>query len=232
MNKAIVIIPHYNRWDLSHARLWELYKHEKENINYVLLINDSSTDEQTDGGLNWWIDFKLKTGFDFRVIHTEENVGFLRACNIGLTYVKLEEKEADTPVILLSNDVLIRGKFIEQIIDTLSNVKSLMGGVLYTQDTGWNKFGDKVFQYLEGWLLATTWSNWKELGGGFDPIYVPHDYEDIDLSTTALTKGYELVPLNNVNLQHLGGQSIGFSPEREKITNENKKKFEAKWVTK
>ena len=30
--------------------------------------------------------------------------------------------------------------------------------------TGWNKFGEKIFPYLEGWLLATTSKGWAELG--------------------------------------------------------------------
>lgn len=230
--KAVVIIPHYNRWDLTHARIWELYKHEKDNIKYVLIINNGSTDSQTGGGLRWWADFRVKTDFDVRVVNIEENVGFLRACNVGLDFVKSEEDELDTPVVLLSNDVIIYGKFLDQIINTVSNVKSLVGGILYTQDTGWNSFGSQVFSYIEGWLLATTLQNWVELGGGFDERFIPNDFEDIDLSTTALSLGYELIPLNNINLKHLGGQTISYGEEREQITKTNREKFRKKWIDK
>ena len=64
----------------------------------------------------------------------------------------------------------------------------------------------------------------------FDERYVPHDFEDVDLSTTALSLGMELIPLNNPGLQHIGGQSIGYSPAREAITRTNLKKFGDKWI--
>lgn len=223
--KVIVVIPHYNNFDLLHARLWELYKHEKDNINYVLVVDNGSTEESTKGGLRWWADFKIKTNFDVRVIRTEENIGFLKASNLGLQYPEIS---SDDVVILLSNDVIIRGKFIEQIIDSVSNVKSLVGGILYTQDTGWNTFESKTYPYLEGWLLATSLQNWIELDF-FDELYAPHIFEDIDLSTTALSKGYELIPLNNPNLHHMAGQSIKYTPERDELTKVNQKKFFEKW---
>lgn len=227
--KAVIIIPHYNKWDLTHARLWELYKHEKDNIKYISVIDNGSTDSQTDGGLRWWGDFKTRTGFDIRADKIKNNIGFLRASNFGLQIHTT--KNPDNPVILLSNDVIVRGKFIEQIVEVLqSNPLSLLGGVLHNQDTGWNTFGDKTFPYLEGWMLATLGKNWIDLNY-FDTQFAPNDFEDVDLSTTALSKGYELVPLNNVNLQHLGGQTLGYSKEREEITNKNKKRFEEKWVS-
>jgi len=228
MNKAIIIIPHYNRWDLTHARIWELYKHEKENIKYILVIDNGSTDSQTKGGLNWWADFRLNTGFDIRAHHIEKNIGFLKACNVGLDYMK--DEEPNTPIVLLSNDVIIRGKFIEQIQSVLENYdKALIGGVIYIQDTGWNTFEEKTYPYLEGWLLSTTLKNWIELGGGFDTRYAPHIFEDIDLSTTAISLGYELFPLNNINLHHLAGQTITYNPERDELTKINQQKFFEKW---
>jgi len=65
--------------------------------------------------------------------------------------------------------------------------------------------------------------------GYFDERFAPSDYEDVDLSTRALLWNWELVPLNNPGLYHIGGQSIGYTEERRKRTEENKKKFEMKW---
>jgi hypothetical protein len=52
------------------------------------------------------------------------------------------------------------------------------------------------------------------------------------LSTTALSKGYELKvfpPWHGEVLEHLGARSIGYNDERLEITKRNIKKFEAKW---
>lgn len=227
MNKKVhIIIPHYNHWDLTHARLWELYKHEKDNIDLVLVIDDCSSDDQTMGGLRWWEDFRKRNDFPVQSISLDENVGFLRASNFGLK----ETSDPDAIQILLSNDVIIRGKFIDQIIDILENhPMSLVGGVVHSHDTGWNKFGDKLFPYVEGWLLSTFHMNWVDLGY-FDEQFSPSDYEDVDLSTKAINNFYDIVALNNINLQHLGAQSIKYGDERLKVTNENKKKFEKKWI--
>lgn len=229
MPNVYVIIPHYNKWDLTHPRLWELYKHSKEHITEVLVVDDCSNDDMTEGGLRWWASMSVKQDFRVRAIRTESNLHFLRASNFGIDDI-LKKSEPEDIIILLSNDVLVLRDFVGQVKDILSHPKKLVGGVLLSKDTGWNKFGDKVFPYLEGWLLAATAEGWKELGGGFDTRYKFSDFEDVDLSTTALSLGYELVPLNNPALNHLGGMSIGYNPEREARTKANRKKFERKWI--
>lgn len=230
MPKVYVIIPHYNNWTLTHNRLWELYKYCKDSIHEVIVVDDCSTDDMTEGGLRWWAEFMVKTNFKVSSICTEENLGFLYASNFGLFSV-CSRVDIDDIVILLSNDVEIRTDFVRQMIDILRQTpKALVGGVLYSHDTGWNKFGDEVFPYLEGWLLGMTADGWSACGWGFDSRFAPSDYEDIDLSTYMLTLGYELAPLNNPGLHHIGGQSIHYGPERLARTNLNKKKFQEKWI--
>lgn len=230
MTKVHIVIPVHNNWELTHSLLWNLYKHEKSNIDTVLVVDDASTDVEVTSGLAWW---EANPTNSLRVFgkRLPENIGFLHTANSGLRDLQfIQNQDANDLVILLSNDVHVYGGFIDQIKEILkSNVKSLVGGVLYQQDTGWNKFGDKIFPYVEGWLLATTLGNWNELGQ-FDERYAPNDFEDVDVSTTALLKGYELVALNNPAVVHLGGRTIGYNPERLALTNINKKKFEDKWI--
>ena len=218
-----LLIPAYNGWDLTHQLIFSLFKKEDENITSVVVMDNCSDDVEIEPGMAWWKEQKHER---FGILRQEENVGFLRNANSGL-------KRAWAPddiLILISNDVLVRGKFIDQIKTVLAeSPKSLVGGILYSHDTGWNKMGDKIFPYLEGWLLATTAESWKELEY-FDERYTPADFEDVDLSTTAISLGYQLVPLNNPSIEHLGGRTIGYSQDRLEITNMNKKKFERKWV--
>lgn len=227
-----IIIPHYNRYDLLQKRLWELYKHCKDDITQVLVVDDASNDEMTEGGLRWWAQFRTKTGFNVTSIRLPENIHFLRTCNFGIRHLMLGGVHDNDIIILLSNDVEIRNNFVGQITHIIGqNPKSLVGGVLLSHNTGWNEFNGKLFPYIEGWLLAMNKEGWSAAGIGFDERFSPCDYEDVDLSTAMLEIGYELVPLNNPGLHHLGGQTIGYNPEREKQTLINKEKFEKKWCS-
>ena len=224
-----VIIPHYNNWALTHARLWELYKHCREHIKEVIVVDDCSTDEDTPRGLGWWAEFQVKYDFKVSAIRTPHNLNFLGACNFGLADT-VSKCDDDDLIILLSNDVEIRTDFISQVTDILGqSPDSLVGGVLYNTSTGWNYFGGKIFPYLEGWLLATTAKNWKMIGF-FDERFTPCDYEDMDLSTKARLWGWELVPLNNPGIRHLGAQTMGYTEARRKQTELNKEKFRQKWI--
>ena len=226
---SYIIIPHYNRWDLTHARLYEIYKNCKS-VKEVIVLDNASTDEQTPEGLKWWAEFRIKYNFPVSSIRTDENTGFLLGSNFGLGKL-LERVSDDDLVILMSNDVQVRTDFVSQMTEIISQRgnKLLLGGILYSHDTGWNQFDGKIFPYLEGWLLGATAETWKILKL-FDERYAPSDYEDIDLSTLALKYGYELVPLNNPGLYHIGAQSIGYTPTRLARTQENKIKFREKWL--
>ncbi len=225
MDKVSIVIPVYNHYALTNKMLYSLQKKEKESIGKILVIDDCSPDEEVQTGLAWW-----KSQWDvIEVVRNETNLGFLQSSNKGM---KMVTGNPDEIVILLSNDVEIYGKFIFQIQEQLQfETRKLIGGVIYAHDTGWNRFGNEIFPYIEGWLLATTKAGWGDLGY-FDERYSPCDFEDVDLSTQARRKFYTLVALNSPALRHIGGQSIGYNPKREEQTKINQKKFEEKWVTK
>lgn len=197
-------------------------------VSTVLVVDDCSTDPMTEGGLRWWAEMRTKTGFPVEAIVLDENVNFTKSSNIGLKHVT-EKCEPQDIVVLLSNDVKIMTDFIGHMTEILRHPKTLTGGVMYTHDTGWNTFDGKIFPYIEGWLLATTAGSWIELGY-FDERYAPSDYEDVDLSTKAGSMGYALSPMNVQGLEHMAGQSIRYSPEREARTKLNRDKFKEKWI--
>lgn len=218
-NKISFVIPSYNKWGLLHQLLFDIYQFNRD-VFEVLVINNGSTDLEYFQGLEWWRNSKM---LPIHVLELEENIGFLRACNAGVRASK------GNMVILVSNDVRITENITNKITETLTKSKSIIGGKYYLQSTGWNDFGDKMFPYLEGWLLAFTREAWNELGG-FDEIFAPNDYEDIDFSTKALAMGYSLVELGSPKVSHLGAKTILYGPEREAITKQNRKKFQKKWI--
>ena len=216
-----VVIPFFNNWDLTHQRLMDLWKHV--NPYEIILIDDASTETKIDSSVAWW---QKEVKLPIRYVKNGKNLGFGKSMNKGIW---LSEGEV---VVLLSNDVTVSGDFTIPILSKIDN-NVLIGNTLYEYDTGWNKFvikgKVKIFPYLGGYFLAAFRDSFIELGG-FDDRYGKFDYEDVDLSTRAVYMGYELVPLNSGHLTHLSGQTVRKNfPDREKYTNENKKKFYEKW---
>ncbi len=228
MSKVTIVILSYNQWAMTHQLLLDIYKKEMGNVDKVIVVDNGSTDEEVVDGLKWW---KKDMSLPVVPLVLEQNVGFLMGANAGLEYaLNLPDTNPEDMIVLLSNDVRVQSEFIFQSKSILwENPMTLIGGVVYTHDTGWNKFNDKIFPYAEGWLLATKAENWRELGL-FDVQYAPNDFEDVDLSTKAVSLGYQLVALNNPGIRHLGGQTLGYNPARADQTRINQKKFEARWI--
>jgi len=215
-----VIIPFLNNWQLTHQRLMEIHKFLPDDVE-VILINDASTEPDCDGGVGFWQSAEIR--HKIRYIKNKRNLGFGGSMNRGAKAAKGEI------LVFLSNDVVMTGNFIGQIKDEIKNdANILIGGRVLYWDTGWNLFGNTIFPYAEGWLLACTIEVWDNLGG-FDPRYGISDYEDVDLSTTAIQKGYRLVGLNNPHLNHLAGQTAKYNEERLARTHKNKEIFYDKW---
>jgi glycosyltransferase involved in cell wall biosynthesis len=213
-----IIIPYRNGWNFTHQLLYDLYRNDKDNIDEVMLVDDAS-DDGSISGATWW-----KKLLSVRVYRFEENVGFLLAANKGL------KKATGDIKILISNDVRIYQPFIDQIIQLLKeNSKQLIGNVFYSGDTGWNTFGTKTFPYLAGHILCATTDTWEYLEY-FDELYIPHTFEDVDISTKALMGDIKLTSLNLPGITHIGGQTIKYDNERNDLTKINQEKFRCKWM--
>lgn len=218
--KVSIVIPIYNKWGLTHQALFDIYS-KCSPVHEVIVVDDCSTDSDVYTGIQWWKNTEL---LGLRYVKLSENVMFLRASNIGM------KKATGDVIILLSNDVRLHRDIVFPIVDRLKqNPETLIGGRYLDWDTGWNQFNGTIFPYLEGWLLAATRDGWQSLGY-FDERFAPSDYEDMDLSTTARSNGYSLYTLPSDLTTHIGAQSIGYNPNREKITKANKEKFKQKWI--
>lgn len=215
-----VIIPFYNHIDLVHSRMNEFMKFIPPNDIEIILIDDDST-ENVDGIVAFW---QKQVGFHkIRYFKNEKNMGFGYSMNKGA------DKAKGDILVFLNSDVIIYSDFVSEVSYlTAGDDKVLIGGQLMDFDTGWNRFKSGVVPYLNCWIMACTRTAWEELGG-FDPRYGIGDFEDVDLCVTAVQKGFQLIPLTKSTLVHMGGQSFGYSPEREKRTRANRQKFMEKW---
>lgn len=224
-----LIMPFYNRYDLVHKRLYELWMYVKERENFeILLINDASPEEKDyEGNIAWW-QKQVDNPHKIRYHRNEKNLGFGGSMNLGA-------KHANGDILIFfSDDVTISGDFVTQLVTkTEENKRSLIGNEIIDFPSGWNEFTveDKsvYIPYLNGWFLSATAVSWEE-SGGFDPQYYPFDFEDVDISTRYVEMGYNLVALNSKFLYHLGGATIlsqGFN--RSKYTREHQDLYYKKW---
>lgn len=219
--KFSICIPAFNNWKLTHSLLFDIYNNFPQDVE-IIVIDDCSTDSEVMLGLNWWQTGMMKDRL--RVIQNEKNVGFLRTANFGVS------KATGDVVMLISNDVKISDKTIIPKLDEIFSkveVPTLVGNRLLDYDTGWNTIDGKIYPYLEGWFLAFKETAWDEVGG-FDTRYTTCDFEDVDLSTEWVSRGGKLVVLG-AEMEHLGAQTIKYSPEREANTKENQERWRNKW---
>lgn len=225
--KVSIIIPFYNHWDLTHNRLYELYRHAPEYCE-IILINDASTEMDCEGGVAWWQ--KVQTMLNpVRYKKNKENLGFGGSMNVGAQYAKGDI------LVFLSNDVTISGNFFDLIVTILrNNPTALIGGQVVDWAAGWNEFDFDghhiVIPYANGWLLAVNKNIWKEIGG-FDPRYGKFDFEDVDLSTWFFIRGYDIISLNSdyVKHEHQGATISTLGVDRLAITKRNREIYINKW---
>lgn len=225
--KTSIVIPFFNKWNLTHARLSELHKFAPEGCE-VILVNDASTELDCEHGISWW-QKDVQTNFQIRYKKNEVNLGFGGSMNVGAKSAHGDH------LVLLSNDVRISGDFISQIRDLLAeNGNYFIGGETVWWDGGWNSFiidGHKtVVPYANGWLIACTKECWDKLGG-FDPRYGKFDYEDVDISTSAILNGYDIIPLKSsyVKHEHQGATISTLGVDRLAHTKKNRELYIEKW---
>lgn len=215
-----IITPVWNRADLTMSFLyanWGLYASRPE-VEFVI-INNGSTDN-TNVVL---AQFHGPMSERLSVYCNQENLGFGPGHNQGA------DKARGNVLIFLSNDVQPTGDYVTPIVQALEEEPgALVGPEMLRHDTGWNTFNGQTVAYLAGHCVACKRDTWKTLGG-WDERYVPCDYEDIDLSYTALHKGVPLVEIP-LPLNHLFGQSAqALSEGRQAITMQSQAKFKEKW---
>jgi len=220
--KVSVVIPQYKNMSLLHQVLWGLYSKCRDDIDEIIIVDDFSEDKDVydyyDNGMMIGMFSTIK------VYRQKENAGFLKTCNFGV------EKASGDVVVVLSNDVRIHRNFVKVVKEIIEkDEKVLIGGKLLSGDTGWNTFDGKTFPYIEGWLVVCTKKAWEELGG-FDEQYGSSDFEDVDLSTKAVSLGYTLVELGNEVSHEHPASSYGYNPEREARTKRNRELFRKKWT--
>ncbi len=192
-----IIIPNYNGQDLLKKNLPKVLIAVGD--AEIIVVDDASVDASSEV-LN---SFKEK----IKIIRNEKNLGFSSTVNRGVKAAKGDI------VILLNTDVIPERGFLAPLLSRFSdpNVfavgcmdKSMEEGkiVLRGRGVGIWKRGFLMHSRGEVDRENTLWvsggsgafrkSIWDKLGG-FDELYSPFYWEDIDLSYRALKSGYKIL---------------------------------------
>lgn len=204
-----VIIPNYNGEKLLKKNLLKVFDavsgYRHWNIE-IIIIDDCSTDNSLVEIQNAKIksqNYNLK----FKSIANEGNLGFSSTINRGV------EEASGEIVVLLNTDVVPEKEFLKPLLKHFSDPKvfavgcmdkSVESGNVVLRGRGIGKWERGFFVHSRGEVdkTNTLWVNggsgafrksiWERLGG-FNELYNPFYWEDIDLSYRALKCGYKIV---------------------------------------
>lgn len=215
-----IIVPVWNKAELT-WRFIQGFAQYGNFANAELVVVDNGSVDNTPAILEKWM--KVYPG-KITPVRLEQNEGVSAGYNTGAEHAK------SSYLLFMNNDVQVHGDITTLLIQALMDQsdKKLYGAHLVAHDGRWNRFGDVLIQYLEGWYLGCSKEVFKELGG-FDVRYSPCDYEDVDFSYAAIQKGYKLQRLD-VPASHMSvGSSASQLDDRLGITKRNRKRFRTKW---
>ena len=228
MNQVDIVIVNWNTGALLTNCLNSILKSEKECIGSVIIVDNNSSDDSCPKSLNHDM---------VKIIHSKQNLGFGKACNLGANYSRC-------PYILFLNpDTVIENNSIKSALDFM-NLKTsinyaICGIQLYDDQenvsyscsrfpTIFNKFFDisgisKLFPSLGRPMKEFLHKKTKEVDqimGAFfltrRNLFIESDgfderffiyYEEVDLSQRLSLKGYKSIFFSDVKAYHLGGGS-------------------------
>ncbi len=196
MNVSIVI-PNYNGGEILGENLPKVL--DAVGDAEIIVVDDASTDES----LKRLNNFKTKV----KVLKNEKNLGFSSTINKGVKEAKGEI------VILLNTDVIPEKGFLAPLLSHFKDDKIFAVGCMdkSVEDDKIVLRGRGIGQWKRGFLahsrgevdkISTLWVNggsgafrksiWEKLGG-FNELYSPFYWEDIDLSYRAIKSGFKVL---------------------------------------
>ncbi|MFW2545256.1 glycosyltransferase [Primorskyibacter sp. 2E107] len=238
-----IVIPAHNKVKVTYAGLCALLLAWNKASFEVILVDDASTDETATLE-------ELVSGIT--VIHNEEPMRFIRACNAGVAQARGKY------VVLLNNDTEPTTGWLDALIDGFDRFPNVglvgskllypdgtlqdAGGIIWGSGDPWN-YGNRQnpneprfsyarqADYLSGAAVMTTREIWEEVGGlssYLEPMY----FEDTDLSFKVRDAGYTTWFIPSSIVYHYEGMTSGTSTASgfKRFQEVNRPKFKRRWA--
>jgi GT2 family glycosyltransferase len=237
-----IIIPVHNKYHLTLQCLRALQLNIDTTPYEVIVINDASSD---------WTKSALANIRGIRVIHVKDNIGYLRATNIGISVSRGKY------TALLNNDTIPLSGWLDRLVSELEGDSQIgiAGAKLLYPNMQIQELGSQIFNDGSGWNLGKHTDHFlpehaftREVDyvsaaailvraellaktHGFDERYIPAYYEDADLAMEARRLGLKVVAVHDSFVIHLEGGSHGANTNQgvKQYQLLNKMKFAKKW---
>ncbi len=216
-----IVIPVYRGASLLHQCLQTIASNAGDVSFEVIVVNDDPGDADV-GAL-------LAVTSGVRVIVNEQNLGFLESSNVGVA------ASLGQYVVLLNSDTEPQAGWLDALLDRFARVPALAlagsrliypdgrlqeaGGVIFRDGSAMN-YGNgadpedprytfaRPVDYCSAAAVMVRRDVWNELGG-FDPVFAPAYYEDVDFCFRARRSGYEVWFEPRARVIHHEGGSHG-----------------------
>ena len=233
-----IIIVNYNTLNVTSQCIDSIYALTKDIDFEVILVDNASID----GSKEYFQENNRIT-----YIYSEENLGFGRANNLGLTFAKGRNILYLNPDTVLMNNAV---KILSDYLDHHPNVGAC-GGNLY--DEKFNptlsyrrifpgiseEFNNLFFHFPEKLFFFNTWSHNKshktltvanisgadlmvrktvlDITGAFSPDFFMY-YEETDLCFRIYQAKFKIISVPSASIQHLEGKSFKSGIDLKRIT--------------
>ncbi|HEV7528636.1 MAG TPA: glycosyltransferase [Solirubrobacteraceae bacterium] len=240
--RVSLVIPLYSGAGLTRRAL-ETIRDHTDGVAFEVILVDDTADLDTKGLLG------LVDGA--RILHNEENEGYLRSVNRGAASARGEW------LVLCNNDIEATPGWLESLLlgaDSMDRVGvvapkflapdgllSEAGGILWNDGTGVNYGrGDepsrpqyeytREIDYGSAAALMVRKELWQDVGG-YDERFVPMYYEDADLCFEARQRGWRVLYEPDSVVVHAEGSTAGtdINTGHKRHQEINRVKFVAKW---
>ena len=234
-----IVIPVYNNLAWTKRCINSIYNIKSRSPFEIIVVDDCSTEDYT---------LLLKDFPGVRLLHNEENLGFLRTVNYGVSEAKGEY------VLILNNDTEVLPDWLDELTSALYNhpEAGMIGSQLIHLNTGTLqesgnlicKNGDMMplgrgvdpdhpqftyFREVDFCSAASIILRKKVFDEmeGFDRLYIPAYFEDPDLGLRLQQAGYKnyVCPLSRVIHQEMASYGDVLAEKCEK----NRKAFLERW---
>lgn len=224
-----IIIPIWNQLDITRSCIDHII--ENTRYPYRLILIDNASDLETKKYLD---SLERNKQIEMAVIRNEENLGFVKAVNQGLSISKAPY------VCVLNNDTCPAPGWLERMIDFAKQHEDV--GLINPQCDG---HGDRPIDVYAG-ILKKDKGKYMEMNqcqgfcmlvkrelidkiGGLDESFGIGGFDDTDFSMRAHMKGYRCVSIKDAYVYHHLHVSFNKSGDREKWVKKNRSIYYEKW---